>query len=46
MAATFEVPSNERLHILLTEWAEIIPATFGVYPPVDTDAAKAALQRP
>jgi hypothetical protein len=43
VAATFEVPSNERLHILLTEWAEIIPATFDVYPLVDTDAAKAAL---
>jgi len=44
VAATFEVPSNERLHILLTEWAEIIPATFDVYPLVDTDAAKAALK--
>jgi len=43
VAATFEVPSNERLHILLTEWAEIIPATFDVYPLVDTDVAKAVL---
>ena len=43
VAATFDVPSNERLHTLLTEWAEIIPATFDVYPLVDTEAAKQAL---
>lgn len=33
--ATFEVASNDELHLRLTEWSEIIPAEFTVYPLVD-----------
>lgn len=44
-AAVFEVPSNEDLHRLLNEWAEIIPAHFDVYPLIDTTAAKAFLEQ-
>ena len=39
----FDVPDNETLHRLMNEWAEIIPATFEVYPLIDTGAAKAFL---
>lgn len=41
----FEVADNDTLHRLLNEWAEIIPATFDVYPLIDTGAAKAFLGR-
>lgn len=41
----FDVPDNDTLHRLLNEWAEIIPATFDVYPLIDTGAAKAFLGR-
>ena len=37
----FDVPDNETLHRLMNEWAEIIPATFEVYPLIDTGAAQA-----
>ncbi len=33
--AVFEVESNEVLHRILNEWADIIPAEFDVYPLVD-----------
>ena len=33
--ALFDVDSNETLQRYLTEWAEIIPATFDVLPLVD-----------
>jgi len=39
----FDVPDNETLHRFMNEWAEIIPATFEVYPLIDTGAAKAYL---
>ncbi len=42
-AALFEVDSNETLHRLLTEWAEMIPAEFDVYPLIDPEAAQAFL---
>jgi hypothetical protein len=38
--ALFEVGSHEQLHGLLNEWAEIIPATFELYPLIDADAAQ------
>ena len=34
----FEVESNEVLHRILNEWADIIPAEFDVYPLVDLEA--------
>ena len=37
--ALFDVDSNESLHRLLTEWAEMIPAEFDVYPLIDPDSA-------
>jgi muconolactone delta-isomerase len=41
----FDVPDNDTLHRLLNEWAEIIPAHFDTYPLIDTDKAKAFLDR-
>jgi len=41
----FDVPSNERLHQHLNEWADIIPARFDVHPLIDPNAAKAYLSR-
>ena len=43
--ALFDVNSNEELHALLNEWAEIIPAHFDVYPLIDTAAARRYLDR-
>ncbi len=42
--ALFDVDSNETLHRLLTEWGEMIPAEFDVYPLIDADAAQAVLR--
>ena len=39
----FDVPSNERLHQRLNEWADIIPAHFDTYPLIDTEAANRML---
>jgi muconolactone delta-isomerase len=41
--ALFDVPSNERLHQRLNEWATIMPASFEVHALIDPDAAKAFL---
>ena len=41
--ALFDVDSNEVLHGLLNEWAEIIPAEFDIYPLIDPDAIKSFL---
>ncbi|MDP6706538.1 MAG: hypothetical protein QF893_09370 [Alphaproteobacteria bacterium] len=38
--ATMDVASNERLHALLNEWGDIIPAEFQVHPLVDPAAAR------
>ena len=40
-----DVPDNETLHRLMNEWAEIIPATFEVYPVIDPGPAKAYLKK-
>jgi muconolactone delta-isomerase len=37
-AAVFAVESNEALHLILNEWADIVPAEFDVYPLVDIEA--------
>ena len=42
-AAVFEVESNEALHRILNEWADIIPAEFDVYPLVDVEATRRLL---
>ena len=41
--ALFDVDSNETLHRLMNEWAEIIPAHMDIYPLLDVDAAKSFL---
>jgi muconolactone delta-isomerase len=43
--ALFDVDANETLHRLLNEWADIIPATFDVYPLIDSAAATRFLGR-
>jgi hypothetical protein len=39
----FAVESNEQLHRILNEWADIIPAEFDVYPLVDVEATRKLL---
>ena len=41
--AVFDVESNEALHRILNEWADIIPAHFDIYLLVDVEAAKRML---
>jgi|SRR5258708_3813449 muconolactone delta-isomerase len=41
--AVFDVESNDALHRILNEWADIIPVHFETYPLVDVEAAKKAL---
>ena len=40
----FDVDSNETLHRLMNEWADIIPARFEVYPLIDSNAAQSFLR--
>ena len=41
--AIFEVDSNDQLHRILNEWADIIPAEFDVYPLVGVEATRKML---
>ena len=41
--AVFDVASNDALHRILNEWADLIPAQFDTYPLVSLDAANAVL---
>jgi hypothetical protein len=41
--AVLDVDSNETLHRILNEWADIIPAHFDTYPLVDLEATKRML---
>ena len=41
--AILDVASNERLHLLLNQWSDIVPAEFQVHPLLDPDAMKAFL---
>jgi muconolactone delta-isomerase len=41
--AILDVESNDALHRILNEWADIIPAHFDTYPLIDADAANRAL---
>jgi len=43
VVAIFDVKSNEVLHRILNEWADIIPAQFETYPLVDLAATKEVL---
>ena len=42
----FDVESNEALHVLLTEWSDMIPASFELYPLIDPKAAQEYLKKP
>jgi hypothetical protein len=39
----FDVDAHETLHRLLNEWAELIPAEFGIYPLMEPESIKAFL---
>jgi hypothetical protein len=41
--AILDVESNEALHRILNDWADIIPAQFETYPLVDLEATKRML---
>lgn len=41
--AIFDVKSNEVLHRILNEWADMVPAHFDTYPLVDLEATKQML---
>lgn len=41
---TFDVSSNDELHRLLTEWSNIMPATFEIYPLASASEAENLLQ--
>ena len=43
--ALFDVKSNEELHAILNEWADIIPTHFDLYPLIDTRSALRYLGR-
>ena len=43
--ALFDAASHEHLHRLLTQWAELIPATFELHPLIDAAQAQAHLAR-
>ncbi len=42
--AIVDVISNERLHAMLNEWSDIVPAEFQVHPLLDPVAMKEFLQ--
>jgi muconolactone delta-isomerase len=40
----FDVSSNEELHELMTQWSNIVPVRFDVYPLVDSPRAQELLK--
>jgi muconolactone delta-isomerase len=43
-AAIFDVSSNEELHELLTQWTNIVPVMFDIYPLVGSEQAQQLLK--
>ena len=43
--AIFDVDSNETLHSLLSEWSEIVPAEFQIYPLISPDSIRQFLEQ-
>ena len=43
VVVVFKVETNDQLHVILNEWADIIPAQFDIYPLVDLQATAALL---
>ena len=42
--AILDVSSNEELHELLTQWSNIVPVTFDIYPLVGSEQARQLLK--
>ncbi len=42
-AAVLDVESNDQLHKILNEWADIVPAHFDTYPLIDAQSAQRML---
>ena len=40
----FDVASNDELHRLLTEWSEIVPVSFEIYPLATPEKAEEMLR--
>ncbi len=40
----FDTDSNDELHRLLTEWSEIVPASFEIYPLATPEKAEEMLR--
>ncbi len=40
----FDVSSNSELHELLTQWSNIVPVTFDIYPLADPEGAQQLLK--
>ena len=40
----FDVSSNEELHLFLTQWSNIVPVSFEIYPLVRAAEAQALLK--
>ena len=43
--AIFDVDSNEILHSLLNEWADIVPAEFQIYPLISPESIRQFLEQ-
>ena len=43
--ALFDVKSHEELHEVLTEWSEMIPTHFDLFPLIDSGAAQRYLKK-
>lgn len=41
--AVLDVASNDQLHKILNEWADIVPAHFDTYPLIDAQSAQRML---
>lgn len=41
--AVLDVESNDQLHKILNEWADIVPAHFDTYPLIDAQSAQRML---
>lgn len=41
----FDVASNEELHLHLTSWSNLIPATFDIHMLIDMDRAREFLRQ-
>lgn len=42
--AIFDVASNEALHEFLTQWSNIVPVSFDIYPLVGSEPARQLLK--